>query len=83
MRTLPVFEHIPACYGLLHMDSKRWWHKIADLLLLVWNKTGTISALVLLASAVGMGLYYCSSPDARERNDAAYEDYVNDEGIEL
>ncbi len=65
------------------MDSKRWWQDVADLLLLIWNKTGTVSALVLLASAVGMGLYYCSSPDATERQEEAYEKLIHGEGVDL
>ncbi len=80
---LLVFERCFVCYGLLLMDSKRWLHDLADLLILLWNKTGTVSAIVLMASGVGMAIYYTKSPEAAARNYETYEGFFNHAGTEL
>ncbi len=43
------------------MTQRKWWHGFADVLLFLWNKSGTLSSLALMLGAMGMLIYYLSS----------------------
>ncbi len=65
------------------MNKTHWWHDLADLLIFVWNKTATVSALALMAGGLAMSLYYTISPKAVERNVEIFEGFFNHAGNEL
>ncbi len=65
------------------MNKTHWWHDLADLTIFFWNKTGTTSALALMAGGVAMSIFYTHAPQEAARHFEAFEGFYNHASSQL